>query len=444
MPGHRAAAADSNFQETMNATIPAPANLRTPSRLLRALPPLLIWFSATVPLLAQPVITSQPRSLMVCKLSDRRAVSAMERSRHERSRKEILSPFAGFPGVQGVMNKHIPLLVAGLWLAGSMPSSGQSPVTNYTALYVFGHSRDATAGGPYWQGRFSNGPMWPELLSTNLGFPYQPQNNRAVGGATSSQILAQVRSLSAPTNAGAALFMVEVGHMDFFGLLQTTNNVTWSNATRVAVLNWSNSVAECYWKGARTVVALNMIDFYRYPAHARTITNPAYVRGKAIEANAAYKAARDRLTFDYPDLRLVPIDEFGFGDVLVTNHVNYGFTRIDLGATEDPLLSDKGYGGPGKDYFFWDGGHVTSKAHALLADMILAALRGARMAMVQERDGFRLRLEPLQPGRMYHLQQSADLMHWEDITAFPAARFAWDTVVAFGTGPSFYRLTSDE
>jgi len=342
------------------------------------------------------------------------------------------------------MKKYTPLIVASLWLAGSMHSSGQSPFTNFTALYVFGHSRDATAGGPYWQGRFSNGPMWPEVLSTNLGFPYQPQNNRAVGGATSSQILAQVRSLSAPTNAGAVLFMVEVGHIDFFGLLQTTNNVTWSNATRVAVVNWSNSVVECYGKGARTVVALNMIDLNRYPVHARVITNPAYVRGKTVEANAAYKAARDRLAFDYPDLRLVPIDEFGFGDILVTNYVNYGFTRIDLGATEDWQLSDKGYAGPGKDYFFWDGGHVTSKAHSLLADIILAGLRGARMTLAQEQDGFRLTIQPLQIGRSYHLQQSADLAHWGDVTAFPATRFAWDAVVPMGTGLSFYRLVSDE
>jgi len=143
-------------------------------------------------------------------------------------------------------------------------------------------------------------------------------------------------------------------------------------------------------------------------------------------------------------LRLVSIDEFGFGDVLVTNYVNYGFTRIDLGATEDPQLTNKSFGGPGKDYFFWDGGHVTSKAHALLADVILAGLRGARMTLAQEQDGFRLTMEPLQIGRSYHLQQSADLAHWGDITAFPAARFAWDAVVPMGTGLSFYRLVSDE
>ena len=66
------------------------------------------------------------------------------------------------------------------------------------------------------------------------------------------------------------------------------------------------------------------------------------------------------------------------------------------------------------------------------------------MTLAQEQDGFRLTMEPLQIGRSYHLQQSADLAHWGDITAFPAARFAWDAVVPMGTGLSFYRLVSDE
>jgi len=59
LPGPRAATANSNFQETMNATTFAPANLRTPSPLLRCLPLLAIWFSVTVQALAQSTSTLQ-------------------------------------------------------------------------------------------------------------------------------------------------------------------------------------------------------------------------------------------------------------------------------------------------------------------------------------------------------------------------------------------------
>lgn len=57
------------------------------------------------------------------------------------------------------------------------------PIQSFSALYAFGDSLDATSGGPYWQGSWSNGPVWPEVLSTNLGFSFQPANSRAAGGA---------------------------------------------------------------------------------------------------------------------------------------------------------------------------------------------------------------------------------------------------------------------
>ncbi len=353
------------------------------------------------------------------------------------------------------MKKQIPLILAAVWWAGSMPSHAQSPLTNYTALYVFGDSFAATSGGPYCGGKWSNGPMWPELLSTNLGFAYQPRNNCAVGGTTSAQILSQARSLPAPTNAASALFVVCLGNNDFGSSWPIASDLIWSNVTRAAVLNWSNSVAACYQKGARTVVALNFLDFNLSPALARAVSDHAYVRRKTIEANTALRAARGGLRDNYPDLRLVTIDHFGAGNLLATNFASFGFTRIDLGALEDPLLSDKSCNGPGRNYFFWDGAHPTSKAHALFADLVLAALQGARMTLAETHigfDGFWLKIEPVQLGRTYHLQPSTDVMHWEDMQwqeftgSFTAAGFTWRTGFPLWLGGdfNFYRLTSDD
>jgi len=47
----------------MNAKLLARPHLPTPSRLVRNLPPLLIWFGAAVLGLTQPVITRQPTNL---------------------------------------------------------------------------------------------------------------------------------------------------------------------------------------------------------------------------------------------------------------------------------------------------------------------------------------------------------------------------------------------
>ena len=69
---------------------------------------------------------------------------------------------------------------------GAQPAPGNPP---YTALYVFGDSLSATTGGWYWNSRWSNGPMWPEILSTNWGLAYRPAGNYARGGATTSDVI---------------------------------------------------------------------------------------------------------------------------------------------------------------------------------------------------------------------------------------------------------------
>jgi len=62
------------------------------------------------------------------------------------------------------------ILLTTLSRAGAIGLLRAQPVPSdppYSALYVFGDSWSWTAGGPYWRSHWSNGPMWPELLSTN-------------------------------------------------------------------------------------------------------------------------------------------------------------------------------------------------------------------------------------------------------------------------------------
>lgn len=84
------------------------------------------------------------------------------------------------------------MLVLG-WASGVSANSGNQPVTG---LYVFGDSLSDSAGNlfalsggfeppspPYADGRFSNGPLWVEILAGMLGLQVDADNNRAVGGA---------------------------------------------------------------------------------------------------------------------------------------------------------------------------------------------------------------------------------------------------------------------
>jgi hypothetical protein len=219
----------------------------------------------------------------------------------DRPRRETLS-FRWFSGAR-VMNNSFRSCRQ-LWLAGSIPVRAIA-LTNYTALYVFGHSRDACRGPA---GQIPNGPM-ARLLSTNLGFPYQSQNNRAVGGRQLANPGAGPESMSAPAMPGA-LFVVGY-HSDFFGLLrqQTTCLEQCRPSCRAQLVQRRR---RCYPKGHGR--------WWHQPGRFNRFLRRAISgnlrSGKTIEANAAYKTARDRLAFDYPDLRLVPIDGFGFGEVL--------------------------------------------------------------------------------------------------------------------------------
>ena len=67
---------------------------------------------------------------------------------------------------------------------------------NYDEIYVFGDSFsdtgnvfNATKGAippspAYFNGRFSNGPVWVEYLAPQLGLTFDPSTNFAFGGAT--------------------------------------------------------------------------------------------------------------------------------------------------------------------------------------------------------------------------------------------------------------------
>src|SRR6058998_836931 len=105
----------------------------------------------------------------------------------------------------------------------------------YDAIYAFGDSLTDTGNKPapapaYFQGRYSNGALWIETLSVQLGFDYVAANNYAESGGETADALAQVRRFVAPTNTPLGLFVVWAGGNDFIhNFAQGTNESFWSN-----------------------------------------------------------------------------------------------------------------------------------------------------------------------------------------------------------------------
>src|SRR4051812_35629246 len=78
-------------------------------------------------------------------------------------------------------------------------------VRAFDSIYAFGDSLSDTGNIPapapdYFDGRFSNGKLWIEYLSPQLGFEYKRTNNYAQEGAPTSMVLLQASKFSPSGN----------------------------------------------------------------------------------------------------------------------------------------------------------------------------------------------------------------------------------------------------
>jgi thermolabile hemolysin len=146
-------------------------------------------------------------------------------------------------------------------------------------LYVFGDSISDTGNNPptgtnasnYFNGRYCNGPLWVEYLSTNLGLRYNMSNNFAVSGSTTSNLASQVAELPASTNLHSGLFTVVSGGNDiFYASSNGVNNPFWSNVVANAVFYISNAVTTLYTNGAREIIVGNLVNVGLTPAFLTT------------------------------------------------------------------------------------------------------------------------------------------------------------------------------
>lgn len=336
-----------------------------------------------------------------------------------------------------------------------------APVTNYTALYVFGSSWSDTRNNDYtpsayWRRHWSNGPMWPEFLSTNLGLAYVPSYNFAAGGSGADVVLSQATNLRPRANPELCLYHFWGGYPDF--LLNAddfTNDAVWRSRIGSWVRSLSNGVVRLYAKGARSIIAPNAFDRSRDPWFVRDFgagtVDQLACRRRVTEFNAAWALALESIDRSKPDLRLYKLDARAKMDDFHTNAASYGFTKTFPGAVEtrtgeivDPSLTDGSLTGPGKDYLFWDQQHLTSKAHQFIAAWTLEAITNSvleRLTLSMAANAFTMGMSKLLIGRNYTLQRSSDLTAWQDVHAFTASAGTNEWLVPVSEmSPAFFRL----
>jgi phospholipase/lecithinase/hemolysin len=326
-----------------------------------------------------------------------------------------------------------------------------TPGYAYSALYVFGDSLSDTgrnpppAGTNYFEGRYSNGPLWVEYLSAQLGIPYSASNNFAVSGSTTADLAAQLAGLRGATNLPTALCTVVSGGNDFIantstGLVSATQ---WAILLTNMVDNLTNAIGALYTNGARHILVGNLPNLAQTPIFMQddlgSYSN--LVAAQVAAFNLRLASAVTNEMGRYPGLRLYLQDNYANLNRALSAPTTYGFTVLTKGALEDPSLPDKSFDGPGANYVFWDSLHPTTKLNALTAAAAFAAV-AVQLGVSRAGTNFSLSVSNLYPALPYVIQSSTNLISWSNYLSFTAT--AVGLTVTATNAPArgvFYRVS---
>ncbi|MFE1747493.1 SGNH/GDSL hydrolase family protein [Coleofasciculus sp. H7-2] len=284
---------------------------------------------------------------------------------------------------------------------------------SFDKIYVFGDSLSDTGNvfnltqgffpqtPPYYQGRFSNGPLWVEALAdklglapalfTNLGGSASSSDgiNFAFGGATSgsSNVAGSLlpglqteinffKSGLAATNQSAdseALYIVWAGGNDYLG-----GGVT--NPTE-PVKNISAAVTSLFNVGARNFLVANLPDLGKAPIGLSGGSNVSNGLSQLTGLhNLGLSQTLASLSQSLNGINLKSLDINSLFNNAITNKEKFGFTNVTGSClTNYNFPFDLNYDvcdNP-DSFLFWDDIHPTTAGHKLVADLAFAALTPA-------------------------------------------------------------------
>jgi phospholipase/lecithinase/hemolysin len=277
--------------------------------------------------------------------------------------------------------------------AVSASAAGLAPISQ---IFVFGdslsdtgNSFDLTGGAypsppTYFDGRLSNGLVWVEPLSSDLGVSF---TNYAVAGAQTGTenstaadypalagtgLLSQVGQFTADLGGGmadpGAIYVVFAGSNNFCQTCFTPGVDDPEEFVTQGVTETLTAVGGLLATGAQKIVVFGLPDLGLTP-RANAIPGAAPLLSQLVDAwntalfgNLAGLGVPQLVTIDVAQiLRDVVADPGAFGFTNVTE------ACLAVGCntqTLDPALDPDGF-------LFWDDIHPTRATHALLADIVL-------------------------------------------------------------------------
>ncbi len=320
--------------------------------------------------------------------------------------------------------------LAALTLAASAAIAAPASAQTYNRLVVFGDSlsdngnlyratgNTQPTSPPYFQGRFSNGPVFTELLGFTAGVsaagaPVTGSINFAYGGSRTDNNVAfppgMRQQLTTYVGRGGAF-----GPNDLVSVLGGANNIfqafpgaagnpTTAQATMTSVANAAagdinfivNTVAQA---GAGTILVTNLPRLGLTPQFSAS--NPAVgAAGSALADfagstfNGALAAALMATAPTRPNTNIILFDIAKVSDSIAANPGRFGLTNVTASCLNGVTVC-----ATPETYLYWDGVHPTAAGHRLFAslanDYLYYGDRGA-VSAVQGETAYRHREDAL-------------------------------------------------
>ncbi|MFT5291564.1 MAG: phospholipase/lecithinase/hemolysin [Planctomycetota bacterium] len=294
--------------------------------------------------------------------------------------------------------RRLALLLAPLVLAVSLGAQGT------TGLVAFGDSLSDNGrlfhvfgipSAPYWNGRFSNGPVWVERVGPQLGIPSSNILDLAVGGSTTSnvlnlQVVPYISQLG--TVPEGTVVTLWAGANDLLGLIDDPTQ----DPTAIigeAITNLSDSIILLLGAGAEDVVIVNLPDLSLTP-RVNGLGDPTATLAARL-LSEAFNAALLSATLEIESIfnvDLVEIDAFSILTDVVADPEGFGFVNATDAALQGSTVDPKEAG-----FVFWDDIHPTTRAHREFARSVIRELR--------RREDLRAGYEPMPQVPQYLLRR---------------------------------------
>ena len=243
---------------------------------------------------------------------------------------------------------------------------------------------------PYFEGRFSNGPVAVEILAEELDLSFNLDSNFAWGGAKTGRdnsfddpdlglelpgLLDQIDSFAETIDSvGAdpeALYVVWAGGNDFLPVGGASVPADPEAAVTNAVTNITTAVTTLADLGAETIVVPLSPAMDRTPL-AIASSSETVLADISVAFNAELSETLTSLEEDREDVDVILVDLFAISEEVATNPQEFGFSNISDPFVSNGMIIDETANV--LEFFFWDAVHPTTNGHEIYAGVLAAAI----------------------------------------------------------------------